>query len=325
MEKDLDVIALGEALIDFTDSGRSPAGNRLFERNPGGAPANVAVALARLGGRAAFLGKVGEDMHGAFLREILAEEGVDLSGLVMDKNVFTTLAFVALGENGERSFSFARKPGADFCLKPEEVSPDLLGRSKILHVGSLSLTDEPARSATLRAVELARKMGLTVSYDPNYRASLWSSEAAAAEQMRRLVPLCHVMKLSDEETVLLTGQADPEQAAEELLTRGPVCVAVTLGERGALAATREGTRTAAPFPAQAVDTTGAGDAFWGAFLYRLTRCGKRPGELTPDEAADFARFANAAASLCVGKRGGIPAMPTLADVKILLKTGEETP
>lgn len=319
MEKHFDVIALGEALIDFTESGLSPAGMRLFEQNPGGAPANVACAVARLGGRAAFLGKVGDDMHGRFLRQTLSGAGVDVSGLVMDSGVFTTLAFVALGEKGERNFSFARKPGADTCLTPEEIAPELLKRGKLLHVGSLSLTDEPARSATFHAVRLAREQGLTVAYDPNYRASLWSNEAAAREGMRSMVPFCDVMKLSDEETELLTGEKAPEAAAEKLLGQGVACVVVTLGSAGALVATREGSRKAEPFPTQAVDTTGAGDAFWGAFLTQLTRDDKAPGELSLDEAVHYARFANAAASLCVGRRGGIPAMPTLPEVEALIK------
>lgn len=319
MDKNIDVIALGEALIDFTESGSSSAGARLFEQNPGGAPANVACAVARLGGRAAFLGKVGDDMHGHFLRQTLSGVGVDVSGLVMDSNVFTTLAFVALGERGERSFSFARKPGADTCLTPGEIDPELLKRGKLLHVGSLSLTDEPARSATFRAVSLARELGVTVAYDPNYRASLWPDEATAREGMRSLVPFCDVMKLSDEETGLLTGEKAPEAAAEKLLGQGVACVVVTLGSDGALVATREGSRKVEPFPAKAVDTTGAGDAFWGAFLTQLTRGGKAPGELSLDEAARYARFANAAASICVGRRGGIPAMPTLSEVETLIK------
>ncbi len=319
MEKTIDVIALGEALIDFTESGTSPAGARLFEQNPGGAPANVACAVARLGGRAAFLGKVGDDMHGHFLRQTLKSAGVDTSGMIVDGGVFTTLAFVALGERGERSFSFARKPGADTCLTTGEIDPALLERGKLLHVGSLSLTDEPARSATFYAVKLARELGLTVAYDPNYRASLWPDEATAQEGMRSMTPFCDVVKLSDEETGLLTGEKDPEAAAEKLLSQGVACVVVTLGSDGALVATKEGSRKVEAFPAQAVDTTGAGDAFWGAFLTQLTRNHKAPKDLTLDEAAGYAKFANAAASICVSRRGGIPAMPTAEEVEARIK------
>ena len=202
--KHYDVAVLGEALIDFTEYGTVDGGGRLFEQNPGGAPANVACAVSRLGGRAAFLGKVGADMHGRFLRDTLAGEGVDVSGMVLDESVFTTLAFVALSGTGERSFSFARKPGADTCLRREEVCKDVLENCGILHVGSLSLTDEPARSATLWAVEQVRARGGAVAYDPNYRASLWRDEESARKQMRSLVPMADYIKISDEETELLT-------------------------------------------------------------------------------------------------------------------------
>lgn len=315
MGKRFDVTALGELLIDFTECGLSPGGARLFEQNPGGAPANVLCAVKRLGGSAAFIGKVGDDMHGRFLRETLAREGIDVTGLAADPAVFTTLAFVGLGAGGERSFSFARKPGADTCLRSEEVPETLLWESAIFHVGSLSLTDEPARSATLDAVTRARELGAIVSYDPNYRASLWPDVETAKKQMRTLIPLADVMKLSEEEAEVLTGHKDPERCAQALLTQGPGCVAVTLGSEGALVAMAEGTRHAAPFHVAAADTTGAGDAFWGAFLSRLSVSGKRPDQLTMDEAYGFARFANAAASLCVERRGAIPAMPALDEVE----------
>jgi fructokinase len=315
MGKRYDVTALGELLIDFTECGLSPSGARLFEQNPGGAPANVLCAVKRLGGSAAFIGKVGDDMHGRFLRETLEREGIDVSGLAVDPAVFTTLAFVGLDAGGERSFSFARKPGADTCLLPEEVPGALLRESAIFHIGSLSLTDEPARSATMSAVTRARELGAIVSYDPNYRASLWPDVETAKEQMRALIPLADVMKLSDEEAELITGHKDPERCAQALLAQGPGCVAVTLGSEGALVATAEGARNAAPFRVAAADTTGAGDAFWGAFLSRLSMSGKRPGRLALDEAWGFARFANAAASLCVERRGAIPAMPALDEVE----------
>lgn len=315
-----DVAVLGEALIDFTEYGAAPGGGRLFEQNPGGAPANVACAVSRLGGRAAFLGKVGDDMHGRFLRDTLAGEGVDVSGMVLDENVFTTLAFVALSDTGERSFSFARKPGADTCLRAEELSGEVLEGCGILQVGSLSLTDEPARSATLRAVERVRERGGAVAYDPNYRASLWADEETACRMMRSLAPLADYIKISDEETALLTGQADPEGAARALLDQGAACVVVTLGKDGALVAARDGV-AAVPGCAveKVVDTTGAGDAFWGAFLTMTARSGLSPREMTAERAAEFARFANAAASVCIGRRGAIPALPTLAEVKARLE------
>ena len=259
-----DIAALGELLIDFTDRGLSDAGMRLFEQNPGGAPANMLAAAARLGERTAFIGKVGDDMHGRFLRDTLIAAGIDVTGLVLSPDVFTTLAFVALDDRGERHFSFARKPGADTCLRSDELPAPLLSSARVLHVGSLSLTDEPARSATFAAVEAAKRAGAVISYDPNYRAALWPDEAAAAAQMRSMVPYADVMKLSDEETLLLTGAAEPEEAAHRLLAQGVSCVAVTLGERGALVAVAGGMQTVPAFASDPVDTTGAGDGFWAA-------------------------------------------------------------
>ena len=313
-----DIAALGELLIDFTDSDVSPAGMRLFERNPGGAPANVLTAAARYGRKTAFLGKVGDDMHGRFLRQTLLDAGIDVSGLVLAEDVFTTLAFVALNDGGERSFSFARKPGADTCLRPEELNAAVLDSTRVLHVGSLSLTDEPARSATFAAVERAKAAGAVISYDPNYRAALWPDAETAAEQMRRLVPYVDVMKLSDEETVLLTDEADPAAALAALLAQGVKCAAVTLGAEGALVAMAEGMRAVPGFAVSAVDTTGAGDAFWGGFLHRMLALDKTPDRLTVDEAADCARWGNATAAVCVTRRGAIPAMPSLAEAEALL-------
>lgn len=313
-----DIAALGELLIDFTDRGLSDAGMRLFEQNPGGAPANMLAAAARLGERTAFIGKVGDDMHGRFLRDTLTAAGIDVTGLVLSPDVFTTLAFVALDDRGERHFSFARKPGADTCLRPDELPAPLLSSARVLHVGSLSLTDEPARSATFAAVEAAKRAGAVISYDPNYRAALWPDEAAAA-QMRSMVPYADVMKLSDEETLLLTGAAEPEEAAHRLLAQGVSCVAVTLGERGALVAVAGGMQTVPAFASDPVDTTGAGDGFWGGFLHRMLTLDKRPAALTVADAADCARWGNTTAALCITRRGGIPAMPALGDVQALLR------
>ena len=312
------VSALGELLIDFTDAGTSAGGQRLFERNPGGAPANVLVALERLGHKTAFLGKVGQDMHGEFLRATLEEQGIDTTGLVTDPDAFTTLAFVALAPNGEREFSFARKPGADTRITADELARDVIGDSRVFHVGSLSLTDEPARSATLAALACAREAGCVLSYDPNYRANLWPSVEAAMDQMRSVVPQMDLMKLSDEECELLTGEKDPETAAASLLERGPKVVAVTLGAGGAYVRCAEGGAEVAGFPADAVDATGAGDSFWGGFLAAFCESGKAPAEVTLADAVSFARLGNAVASLCVRKRGAIPAMPTREEAEALL-------
>lgn len=315
-----EIVALGEILIDYTPMPKSPAGMAVFEQNPGGAPANVLACAAKMGQKTAFIGKIGCDTQGEFLRQTLEAAQIDTRGLVNDPKYFTTLAFVSLSESGERSFAFARKPGADTQLKAEEVNDNLLKSTEILHIGSLSLTDEPARSATLYAVETAKAAGAVISYDPNYRPLLWATEHAATEQMRSVLPLVDMMKLSDEETVLLTGEKDPQGAAKRLMAQGISCVVVTLGADGALVATREGTRHIAGFACNCVDTTGAGDAFWGGVLTRLAESGKKPGALTLDELAYFARFGNAAASLCVEKRGAIPAMPSRAAVEARLST-----
>ncbi len=312
------VTALGEVLIDFTDAGISANGQKLFERNPGGAPANVLVALKRLGHDVAFIGKVGEDMHGVFLRETLEAAGIDCSGLMSDPNFFTTLAFVALDENGDRSFSFARKPGADTQLAPADLRRDLIEGSRVFHVGSLSLTDEPARSATLEALECAKAAGCVMSYDPNYRASLWQSAEVASEQMRSILPYMDLVKISAEECVLMTGETDPKIAAEKILAGGASVVCVTLDADGAYVAAKDGARIVPSFRVDAVDTTGAGDSFWGGFLCAFLESGLAPADVRLDDAAGFARFGNAVASLCVRKRGAIPAMPSRDEVLAVL-------
>ena len=317
MKKQYDVVALGEILIDFTPCGNSEVGQRLFEQNPGGAPANVLTALSKFGRKTAFIGKVGKDMHGAFLKEVLVENGIGTEGLVEGEDAFTTLAFVALSDEGERSFSFARKPGADTCLNISELKEELIRESKVFHIGSLSLTAEPVKSTTYKALEIAKEAGCIISYDPNYRAPLWESKDVAIQEMRSVIPYVDVMKLSDEETELLTGITKPENAAFKLIEQGVSVVAVTLGADGALIATKEGCAHVAGYPANMVDTTGAGDSFWGGFLHKLlenTLAGNLE-TLTLEDVVEFATFGNAVASLCVERRGAIPAMPTIEEVK----------
>ena len=315
-----DVTALGEALIDFTEAGVSPSGMRLFEQNPGGAVTNALTALARYGAKTAFIGKVGDDMHGRFMCEVLENVGIDVQGMVIADDVFTTLAFVTLDKkSGERDFSFARKPGADICLREDELSFDILENTKILHIGSLSLTDEPSRSATYSAIKKARDAGAIISYDPNYRAPLWRSRAEAIKRMREPLHLIDIMKLSDEETEMLTDITDPKKAAVELNSRGIKLIAVTLGKAGALICKDGQCETVPGFEVTAVDTTGAGDAFWGGFLYKMLESEKPIEQMSLDEIVSFARFGNATAAVCVCRRGGIPAMPTLEEVKELLK------
>ena len=299
MEKKYDVVALGEFLIDFTPAGSSDSGMKLFEQNPGGAPVNMLTAVSKAGLKTAFIGKVGDDMHGNFLIETAKQAGIDTRGIVVDDTVFTTLAFVTLDENGEREFSFARKPGADTMLCYKEVDADLLRDTKVFHIGSLSLTDEPARTTTFQAVREARKYGAVISYDPNYREPLWDNRENEMERM----------KLSDEETALLTPFEDPKEAAEYLLGTGVRLVAVTLGSEGVLICSRDGSRKVPGFVSHVVDTTGAGDSFWGAFVSQLIRADKSLEEFSIDELEEFARYGNAVASLCVEKRGGLRSIP----------------
>lgn len=308
--KHFDIVALGECLIDFTPAGVSPAGMLLFERNPGGAPANMLVCAARLGRQTAFIGKVGTDMQGQFLRQTIRNVGVDTSNLVMSDDFFTTLAFVRLDESGERSFAFARKPGADTQLTEAELDVELLKNTSIFHVGSLSLTDEPARSATFAAIRAAKEAGVLISYDPNYRPLLWSSPEAAQEQIRSLMPLADLVKISDYECEIATGCKDPADAARYLAEQGVFCTVVTMGAQGARIFTPQGEIAVQAYRAETVaDTTAAGDAFWGAFLTRMCELGKPFRDLTLEELWDCGNFACAVASLCVEKRGGMPAMP----------------
>ena len=310
-----DVVALGELLIDFTYVGTSDNQMRLFEQNPGGAPANVLCALSHFGHKVAFIGKVGDDMHGAFLKETLEKEQIDTGGLITDPNHFTTLAFVNVDAIGNRFFSFARKPGADTCLTTEELNREMLMNTKIFHVGSLSLTAEPARDATIEAIKTARKAGALISYDPNYRASLWSSEKEAVKQMRSILPVVDLMKLSDEEVELLTGERDVRKAALKLNNMGIRIVAVTCGGNGAIVAWNNEIIESPSFHVSVKDTTGAGDAFWGGFLHAYLSQeinNRRDVELC-------AKYGNATAALCCTKNGAIPAMPKLSEVENLMK------
>ena len=316
VEKSLyDITTFGEILIDFTWQGMNAEGQTLFAQNPGGAPANVAVAAAKLGSHTAFIGKAGNDMHGNFLKLVLEKEKVETKGMLLDDAYFTTLAFVNVGEDGERSFSFARKPGADTRIEKEEIDIEILDRTQIFHVGSLSLTEQPARDTTLYAIRRAKEKGSIISYDPNYRASLWKDEETAKTQMRSLIPYADIMKISDEETEMLTGKVSPEEAAEVLFQKGIKIAVVTLGSKGAYLYCNEGGTHIPGFVSNAVDTNGAGDSFWGGFLYCISRSGKSPEQFAMEELKDYVRFGNAVASLCVEKKGAIPAMPELEKVK----------
>ena len=305
-----DITAIGEILIDLTQTGFNEANVPLFAANPGGAPANVAAAASRLGARTAFIGKVGADGFGGYLRRVLEENGVNAAHL--RSGGATTMAIVSVDGTGERSFQFLR--GADCDLTPEEVDESLLRESRVLHFGSVSLTKGVARSATIFAARTAREAGALVSYDPNYRPALWRSEKDALERMRLPLPLVDVIKLSDEELPLLTETGDLEEGSRRLEKQGVALVMITLGERGTFCRWRGETFTVPAFPTRVADTNGAGDTFMGAVLHRLCRRGGKPLEgLELAELREIVAFANRAASLTCSRSGAIPAMPTLEE------------
>lgn len=310
-----DITALGEILIDFTGKKESEGQALSYTQNPGGAPANVAVAAQRLGAKTAFIGKVGEDFLGDFLKETLDKCGVSTEGLISDADYFTTLAFVKLADNGERNFAFARKPGADIGLKAEEVRKDMIYQSRILHVGSLSLTDEISRNAEFVALKTAKNTGTIISYDPNYRASLWNSQEEACKWMKSILKYADIVKVSEEEIELLTGYTDVRKAAESITEYGAKIVLITLGEKGSFVYLRDGENAYVPgFTSNVVDTTGAGDSFMGGFLYKICESDKHLEEYSLQELIEYVHFGNAVASLCVEKEGAIPAMPAMEEV-----------
>ena len=311
-----DLVTIGEILIDLTYSGRQN-GVPVYVANPGGAPANVAVAAARLGADSAFIGKVGNDYYGGFLRETLTENKVDVSGMLTDASAPTTLAVVSLTDAGERSFSFYRRNCADTLLSPEEISDELLGNTRFLHFGSVSLTDDPARSATLFAAKRAKELGATVTYDPNYRANLWNSEKEAVERMKSVLGFVDILKISDEELPLLTGTDDPEAGTCQLFDEyGIPLILLTLGADGAYYRRGGETGKAEGFKVKVADTNGAGNTFFGAFLSRMAALGVyKPDDLTSEQLFDSVRTANLAASLTTSRHGAIPAMPDLKELE----------
>ena len=316
-----DLVTIGEILIDLTYSGRDK-GVPVYTANPGGAPANVAVAAARLGADAAFIGKVGRDYYGDFLRAALTENGVDISGMLVDNDAPTTLAVVSVSETGERSFSFYRRNCADTLLSSEEISTELLGNTRFLHFGSVSLTDDPARTATLFAAQKAKELGAVVTYDPNYRANLWNSEEEAVERMKSVLGFVDILKISDEELPLLTGTDDPVEGTRQLSdTYGISLILLTLGPDGAFYRRGEETGKAEGFKVKVADTNGAGDTFFGSFLSRMIALGVyRPEQLTSEQLYESVRTANLAASLTTSRHGAIPAMPDLKELEDKLKS-----
>lgn len=313
-----DIITLGELLIDMTQDGTDEQGNGRFTAYPGGAPANVAVAAARLGADTGFIGKVGDDSFGRSLAETLRKEGVNTDGLFVSDSVPTTMAIVSVDASGEREFSFYRNPGADTQLTTEEavsvIENDL---PLILHAGSLSMTTSPSREACEEALRFAKERGVIISYDPNYRAALWDTEENAVAMMKKLLPLADILKVSDEEMLMLTGTEDFEEGSLVLSGYGPRLVLVTLGSQGVFVRYGEYAEVVPGFRVKVADTNGAGDTFLGAMLAQIAGRSEKEnllGGLDQETLRDYLTYANKAASLTCSRHGAIPAMPTAEEM-----------
>ncbi len=318
-----DIVAIGEILIDLTQTGENGAGVPLFAANPGGAPANLAVAAAKLGADTAFIGKAGADAYGRFLRQTLKDNGVNIEGLHLDAAHPTTLAVVSVNGEGERSFSFYRDRTADVMLSPEELPKALLQDTRFFHFGSVSLTAEPSRPATLQGVAAAKAAGAIITYDPNYRAALWTNEVMACEAMKSPLPLVDILKISDEELPLLAGTADCEEGSARLAELGISLVLVTLGPDGAFYRFHGAIGIVPGVPCTVGDTNGAGDTFFGALLSRLSQAGctrKNLQDLPLSELEEAIAYANQAASLTTSRYGAIPAMPDRAEVEAKIES-----
>ncbi len=316
---------MGEALIDFVplQSGVSLIEAPAFKKAAGGAPANVAAGLARLGMHSAFVGKVGSEPFGRFLEKTFGDAGVDVSRMIFDKKVKTGLAFVALKPGGVPEFTFYRDPSADMLLEPSELDSDFIARSRVFHYGSISMISEPSRLATRGAAKIALDAGAIVSYDPNYRPSLWESSAQAKAGMIEGLEFAHVVKVSEEELAFLTGLDCLETGASELLKMAgnASVVFVTRGPDGCFWATRNEQGSSPGFKVEPTDTTGAGDAFVAGTLFKLLEMDitpRRMGELSAAQLGPICRFANAMGAIVATKLGAIQSMPTITEVNDFL-------
>lgn len=310
-----DVVALGELLIDFTPAGKSENGNTLFEMNPGGAPANVLTVVTKLGGKGAFIGKVGDDQFGHFLRQVLENNNIETKGLKNTILANTTLAFVHLDKSGDRSFTFYRNPGADMMLNNDDIDLNLIDNSKIFHFGSLSLTDEPSRTATLTALKYAKRNNKIISYDPNWRPTLWKDAKSAKKEMFFPLKYVDIAKLSLGELQFLTGESNIQIASDILYNMGIKLVLVTLGQDGCYYKHSSGSGQIPAYRVDVVDTTGAGDAFLGGVLYNISKIGYSLEKVSRREIEKIIEFSNVVGGLCTTKKGAIPAMPTMEDVR----------
>jgi len=317
--KKYDVVALGELLIDFTDNGLSGQGNPVFEANPGGAPCNVLAMLQKLGYRTAFIGKLGCDGFGKQLQTVLKETGICTEGLCWDEYVHTTLAVVHTLPGGDRDFSFYRNPGADMMLTEEDLPLDMIADCRIFHFGTLSMTHEKVRQATLAAIQVAKENGALISFDPNLRPPLWDSLEDAEEQIHTGLQLCDILKIADNEIEFMTGETDFDKGAAILQERYPniKILNVTAGAEGSYSYSC-GHRVFVPgfTLGGTIETTGAGDTFCASVLGFVLKNGV--AELTEDQLAEMLRFANAAAYLVTTKKGAIRSMPEKAQVEAIL-------
>ncbi len=317
--KQYDVVALGELLIDFTESGMSAQGNPLLEANPGGAPCNVLALLAKLGHPTAFIGKVGQDGFGDQLEAALKEVGIDTCGLRRDKEVHTTLAVVHKLPNGDRDFSFYRKPGADMNLRMDEVDETLIENARIFHFGSLSMTDEACRAATRHAIKVAERCGKLISFDPNLREPLWNTPGEAREQILYGLAHCQILKISDNEIQWLTEREDFDAGVAWLRRNfsNIRLILLSMGKDGSRAYCGEAyAGQPARLMADTVETTGAGDTFFGGVLRYVLEKGWHP--YTNAELAEMLRFANAAAAIITTRKGALRVMPTREEIEALL-------
>lgn len=306
----IDVVALGELLIDFATVGADADGYPTMAAHPGGAPANFLAALTKFGASTALIGKVGSDTFGKLLLSTLEKAGIETRGMVVTEDVFTTLAFVTFDEHGDRDFAFARKPGADTCLTFEEIDLSLIGEAKVFHFGTLSLTHEPARTATQRCVEYAKSKGKLITYDPNLRKPLWNDLEEAKAQLIWGLTQADVVKISDEEVEFLFGLGVEEGAAYILENFGVKLVFVTCGADGCFFknAIAEG-HVPSLSGISVIDTTGAGDIFGGSAVWKLLQTDKTPDDLTEPELRDIVSFACIAAGLSTTRPGGISSVP----------------
>ena len=321
MEKNFDVIALGELLIDFTMNGQSEQGNNMFEACPGGAPCNVLALLNKVGKKTAFLGKVGQDQFGTLLKDTITEVGIDSTRLVMDPEVNTTLAFVHTFPDGDREFSFYRNPGADMMLSESDVDPEFIGQAKIFHFGTLSMTHDGVRAATKKAVQAARENGCLISFDPNLRPPLWSSLELAKEQMEYGFGVCDILKISDNEIQFVSGKEDYDEGIAYLQEKYQIpLILLTMGRDGSRAYYK-GMRVQRPgFSVKAIETTGAGDTFCGSSLTYILE--HDFDSLTEEQLGEMLTFANAAAAIVTTKKGAIRSMPERDEVTALLDSNK---